>query len=83
MVEYDWQRLAGDLRERRILLASPLGNSRIESYRAQELFDYWGECLGRDEHFLLTEASRRRLDLLYTAVGKPLTLDAVEGRDRR
>jgi len=82
IVEYDWQRLAEDLRDRQILRGSPLGNSRLESYRAQDLFEYWSERLRREEHFLLTEASRRRLDALYAASGKPLTVEAVEGRDR-
>jgi aminoglycoside N3'-acetyltransferase len=82
IVEYDWHRLAGDLRDREILRGGPLGNSRLESYRAQDLFDYWSECLRRDEHFLLTDASRRRLEALYSAVGKPLTVEAVEGRVR-
>jgi aminoglycoside N3'-acetyltransferase len=79
VVDYDWQRLADDLRTRRILRASPLGNARIEFYRSTELYDYWGGRLRDDEHFLLTPASRCRLSEMYARYGKPLTYDSVEG----
>jgi len=81
-VEYDWQRLASDLRSRRILLAFPMGNARLEFYRAQELYAYWLERLAEDEHFLLTDESRRRVSRLYAEHGKPLTYRSVEGGDR-
>lgn len=81
-VEYDWQRLASDLRSRRILLAFPMGNARLEFYRAQELYAYWLERLAEDEHFLLTDESRRRVSRLYAEQGKPLTYRSVEGGDR-
>jgi aminoglycoside N3'-acetyltransferase len=79
VVDYDWQRLADDLRVRGILRASPLGNARIEFYRAPELYDYWCRRLRDDVHFLLTPASRLRLAEMYARHGKPLTYDSVEG----
>lgn len=81
-VEYDWQRLASDLRSRRILRTFPLGNSVLEFYQAQELYAYWLERLAEDEHFLLTDESRRRVSQLYAVHGKPLTYLSVEGVDR-
>jgi aminoglycoside 3-N-acetyltransferase len=81
-VEYDWQRLANDLRSRQVLRGFPLGNARLEFYRAQELYDYWIERLSSDEHFLLTDDSRRKVNQLYAVYGKPLTYRSVEGESR-
>jgi aminoglycoside N3'-acetyltransferase len=81
-VEYDWHRLANDLRSRRVLRGFPLGNARLETYRAQELYSYWLERLEGDEHFLLTEGSRRAVNDLYAVHGKPLTCLSVEGEGR-
>jgi aminoglycoside N3'-acetyltransferase len=78
-VEYDWRRLAEDMRSRRILRSFPLGNGMLEVYESQVLYDYWSDCLQQDEHFLLTKDSHSRVQRLYELHGKPLRCEAVEG----
>lgn len=77
-VEYDWQRLAADLRSRGILSSFPVGNASLEFYRAPALYDYWCQRLRENEHFLLTEDSFRKVHDMYRQYGKPLRYRTVE-----
>jgi aminoglycoside N3'-acetyltransferase len=77
-VEYDWRRLSEDLRTRGILRRFPLGNAWLDFYRMEELFDYWIGCLSKEETYLLTEASKARVQELYRRFGKPLRFKTVE-----
>jgi len=77
-VEYDWHRLSEDLQARGILRRFPLGNAWLDFYQMEQLYDYWIGCLRQEETFLLTEASKARVQDLYGRFGKPLTFKAVE-----
>jgi aminoglycoside N3'-acetyltransferase len=77
-IEYDWRRLSEDLHARGILRRFPLGNAWLDFYRMDRLYDYWIGCLRQEETFLLTEASKARVQELYGQFGKPLRFEAVE-----
>lgn len=80
-LDYDWERLADDLRDRGLLRSAPLGRGRGLRCRADLVAADWAERLRADPFYLLTAESRRELEALQRRVGGRLTLENVEGRD--
>ena len=77
-VDYDWDRLYGDLVANGILHGFPLGNGCLLGYRADHLLEYWSAKLQEDEFYLLTPTSRHRTEQLFERYGRPLRYEVME-----
>ncbi len=77
-VDYDWDRLALDLRNNGLLHQLPLGRGKLLWFRTDHLVEGWCRRLRDDELYFLTAASRQKTRELYAQYGNPLRSEALE-----
>jgi len=78
VVDYDWERLERDLKEKNLIFEDRMGLGKIKAFRAKKVLAYWSEMIEKDELFLLTEASRKKVRSLRQKYGYPFLFENME-----
>ena len=77
-VDYDWDRLETDLVRERFLDCHSLGISKVLSYNAKDVLDYWLARLEDDEFYFLTDASKAKIFELRRSKPYPFRFEDFE-----